>query len=334
VSAAPFLDIQGLAKDYPRQRGLFRRFRGSVPALSGVDLAIERGETLALVGESGSGKSTLARCVLRVLEPSAGRILLDGEDLTALRGRALRLRRRRFQAVFQDPAGSLDPRQRVRSILGEPLALHTPLTAAGRRERVGELLASVGLPPSYGERFPHQLSGGERQRVGIARALAPAPELLVADEPVSALDASLRSQVLDLLVDLRERYGLTLLLISHDLRAVERLADRVAVLYLGRVVERAARRDLLALPLHPYTRSLLAAAPSLSPRAGRRGRRPVLPVSAEPSPLAQPEGCPYHPRCPAARERCRRERPDLVPVRVGREVACFYPEEFPAAPGP
>ncbi len=333
MSPPPFLEILGLRKEYPRRRAWGGGGEGeTLAALAGVDLEVGRGESVALVGESGCGKTTLARCVLRVLEPTSGRILLGGLDLTALAGRRLRSERRRFQLVFQDPAGSLDPRQRVGSILAEPLTLHTPLSPAQRGERVAELLAGVGLPAGYAGRFPHQLSGGERQRVGIARAIGPSPELLVADEPVSALDATLRSQVLDLLVELRARHGLTLLLISHDLRAVERVADRVAVLYLGRIVEIAPRSELFQSPRHPYTRSLLAAAPSLVPRSGRRVGRAPVPAGEVPNPLAQPAGCPYHPRCASAQDRCRRELPELTPVREGRGVACFYPEERP--PGP
>jgi len=336
MSETAFLEVIGLRKEYPRHGGLLfgggRRPSGVV-ALAGVDLTVARGETLALVGESGCGKTTLARCILRVVEPTAGRIVLGGDDLTALTGSALRLRRRRFQSVFQDPSGSLDPRQRVRSILAEPIALYASLSRAELHSRVDRLLAGVGLSARHAERWPHQLSGGERQRVGIARALAPEPELLIADEPVSALDVSLRAQILNLLADLKAQRRLTVLLISHDLVAVERLADRVAVLYLGRVVEVAPRQDLFALPLHPYTRSLLAAAPSTTPRRGGRVR-PAAPVRGElPSPLAIPVGCPFHPRCPSARSRCREEIPALCPVTEGRQVACFYPGKGPPPPG-
>ncbi len=237
--------------------------------------------------------------------------------------------------VFQDPYGSLDPRQRVESIVAEPLGIHTTLDRAGRAERAAELLAAVGLAPALGARLPHQLSGGQRQRVGIARALAPEPDLLVADEPVSSLDVSVRGQILDLLSGLRERLGLSMLLISHDMAAVERLADRVAVLYLGRIVELAPARELLTRPLHPYTASLLSAVPVAAPRGQRR--RVVLP-GEPPSPLAPPPGCPFHPRCPSARPRCAAERPPLAAPggsggaaggEWGRVVACFYPGELP-----
>jgi oligopeptide transport system ATP-binding protein len=269
----PLLKIEGLRKEYPVRRGLLQRRRGTVRALDGVDLGVARGECLALVGESGSGKTTLGRCALRLVEPTAGRVTFGGEDLLTLPAGALRARRRRFQMVFQDPYGSLDPRQRVESIVAEPLALHTDLDRAGRRERARELLAMVDLAPELGQRFPHELSGGQRQRVGIARALAPEPELLVADEPVSSLDMAVRGQILALLAGLRERLGLALLLISHDLAAVERLADRTAVMYLGRIVETGPTRELLARPRHPYTVSLLSAVPVADPRRRRRSRQ-------------------------------------------------------------
>ncbi len=333
------LSVEGLRKEYPVRRGLLQRRRGSVHALEGVDLEVGRGECVALVGESGSGKTTLGRCALRLIEPTAGRVRFDGEDLLGLRGGALRRRRRRFQMVFQDPAGSLDPRQRVASIVEEPLAIHTGLDAAGRAARAAELLAAVGLGPELGSRFPHELSGGQRQRVGIARALAPEPDLLVADEPVSSLDVAVRGQVLDLLSRLRERLGLALLLIAHDLPAVERLADRVAVMYLGRIVELGPAAELLARPLHPYTASLLSAVPVVDP--GRRRRRIVLP-GEPPSPLTPPAGCPFHPRCPCARPRCASERPELagsaspagdLAGEWGRAVACFYPGELAGRAG-
>jgi len=325
----PLVEALQLSREFKVRRGLLQRLRGVVRAVDRVDLTIRRGECLALVGESGSGKTTLGRCLIRLLEPTSGRVVFAGEDLLALRPRPLRALRRRFQMVFQDPYGSLDSRQKVGSILDEPLALHTTLSSAGRAEKVKELLASVDLGAELAERWPHELSGGQRQRIGIARALAADPDLLIADEPVSALDVSLRGQVLDLLASLRARLGLALLFISHDLSAVERLADRVAVLYLGRIVEEASRDNLFHRPLHPYTVSLLSAVP------GRGRERLVLQGETlqgeTPSPLAPPAGCPFHPRCPIARARCAEETPPLaaVPLETGEgRVACFYPGEL------
>jgi oligopeptide/dipeptide ABC transporter ATP-binding protein len=324
----PLLEIRGLTKEYPVRRGLLRRQQGTVRALDGVDLTVGRGESLALVGESGSGKTTLGRCAIRLLAPTAGGVRFDGEDLLALPAGELRRRRRRFQMVFQDPYGSLDPRQRVGSIVAEPLAVHRlARRGAEREERTAELLASVGLPPALAGRYPHELSGGQRQRVGIARALAPGPDLLVADEPISALDVSVRAQVLNLLAGLQERLGLTLLLIAHDLAAVEQVADRVAVLYLGRRVELGPREQVFARPLHPYTASLLAAVPVPDP--ARRRQRTEL-RGEPPSLLAAPTrsaGCVFHPRCPIARPRCAVETPALAGTGEGHQAACFYPGE-------
>jgi oligopeptide/dipeptide ABC transporter ATP-binding protein len=320
------LELAGLSKEFPVRRGFFQQRLGTVRALDAVDLTVRRGECLALVGESGSGKTTLGRCALRLVEPTAGRVLFDGEDLLALRSGALRARRRRFQMIFQDPYGSLDPRQRVGSIVEEPLKIHTSLDRAARALRAGELLRDVGLAPELKVRYPHELSGGQRQRVGIARALAAGPDLLVADEPVSSLDVSVRGQILSLLAGLQARLGLTLLLISHDLAAVERLADRVAVMYLGRIVEIGGREEVLQKPRHPYTVSLLSAVPR--PEPGRRRSRIVLP-GEPPSPMAPPPGCPFHPRCPIARPRCAAERPGLFAVEEEEHwAACFYPGEL------
>jgi oligopeptide/dipeptide ABC transporter ATP-binding protein len=343
------LAASGLEKRYPLRRSPFGRQRGSVTVLAGVDLELRRGECLAVVGESGSGKTTLALCLMRLVEPSAGRVTFAGEDLLALSPGELRRRRRRFQMIYQDPYGSLDPRQRVGAAIAEPLLLHaresSPAGAGpasrrrAARRRAVELLATVGLPAAAAERFPHELSGGQRQRVGIARALAVEPDLLVADEPVSALDVSVRSQILNLLAELQQRMGLTLLLIAHDLAAVEQLADRVAVFYLGRIVELAPCAELFARPLHPYTASLLASVPVVEAAAGRRRFRPRAPLAGDPpNPAAPPPGCPFHPRCPVAQPRCSSERPELLPPGSGsfsgaaaaappggRLVACFFP---------
>jgi oligopeptide/dipeptide ABC transporter ATP-binding protein len=325
----------GLEKRYPLRRAgrlPWRRRRGWLTALAGVDLEVRRGESLAVVGESGSGKTTLALCLLRLIEPSAGRVLFAGEDLMALPPGELRRRRRHFQMVYQDPFGSLDPRQRIGAALVEALRLHAAhgsrQSAAAAGRRAADLLSTVGLPAAAAGRYPHELSGGQRQRVGIARALAVEPRLLVADEPVSALDVSVRSQILNLLAELQQRMGLTLLLVAHDLATVEQMADRVAVFYLGRIVELATAADLFARPLHPYTASLLAAVPRAWTVASAAGpRRPASPPLAgePPNPAAPPPGCPFHPRCPAARARCREERPELGAVAPERLVACFYP---------
>ncbi|HEV3072870.1 MAG TPA: oligopeptide/dipeptide ABC transporter ATP-binding protein [Thermoanaerobaculia bacterium] len=374
------LAAEGLEKRYPLRRSPFGRRPGSLAALAGVDLEVRRGECLAVVGESGSGKTTLARCLLRLIEPTAGQVRFAGEDLLALPAGELRRRRRRFQMIYQDPYDSLDPRQRIGAALAEPLLLHhlehvehgpgaaappvpavppasagAPGTAAapgGRRRRrraarrrALDLLATVGLPASTADSFPHELSGGQRQRVGIARALAVEPELLVADEPVSALDVSVRSQILNLLAELQQRMGLTVVLIAHDLAAVEQLADRVAVFYLGRIVELAPRAELFARPLHPYTVGLLASVPVAWPLGSAPGgeRRVRAPLAGEPpSPAAPPPGCPFHPRCPVARARCAVERPELLPAAAGpgvtpaagaagseRLVACFFPGSLP-----
>jgi ABC-type oligopeptide transport system ATPase subunit len=366
------LAAAGLEKRYRARRSPFGRRRAAVTALAGVDLEVRRGECLAVVGESGSGKTTLARCLLRLVEPTAGRVSFAGEDLLALPAGELRRRRRRFQMIYQDPYDSLDPRQRVGAALAEPLLLHgregtgdggrggdggagswrRRRLAAGRR--TVELLATVGLAESAVRRYPHQLSGGQRQRVGIARALAVEPELLIADEPVSALDVSVRSQILNLLAELQQRMGLTLVLIAHDLAAVEQLADRVAVLYLGRIVELAPRAELFARPLHHYTAGLLAAVPAVPAAWMQAGAAPAGPIAGEaappapaarrhfqarpplagepPNPAVPPSGCPFHPRCPAARARCIAERPELAPLPVPATPAIQGTPERPETP--
>jgi peptide/nickel transport system ATP-binding protein len=322
----PLLELRGLEKRFPRPGGLPGRRRW-LRAVDGVDLALARGECLAVVGESGSGKTTLGRCALRLLEPTAGSVRFAGEDLLALPAGELRRCRRRFQMVFQDPASSLSPRMRVGEILAEPLQAHRLGTRTERRRRVAELLELVGLPAAAAERYPHELSGGQRQRIGIGRALATEPELVVADEPVSALDVSVRAQVINLLARLQDRYALALLFIAHDLAVVEQIAHRVAVVYLGRVVELGPRAAVFATPQHPYTASLLSAVPDPDPH--RRRRRIVL-DGEPPSPLAPPPGCPFHPRCPIARPRCAAETPPLAEVAQGHLAACFYPGELAA----
>ncbi|KAA1054139.1 ABC transporter ATP-binding protein [Azospirillum argentinense] len=293
---------------------------GLVHAVDGVNLTLRRGETLGLVGESGCGKSTLARAVMRLTPPASGRILLDGTDVTRLKGRAAAPFTARVQMVFQDPAASLDPRYTVARAIAEPL-LPTVRDAAERARRVAALMDDVGLARALADRFPHQLSGGQRQRVAIARAIAPRPDFVVLDEPVSALDVSLQAQVLNLLVDLQERHGLAYLFIGHDIGVVRHMADRVAVMYLGRVVEIGDWSDVVDEPAHPYTRALMAAAPAGHPDAGRAATRAVL-AGELPSPFAPPPGCAFHTRCPLAVERCRREAPALRDAADGRRVAC------------
>jgi oligopeptide/dipeptide ABC transporter ATP-binding protein len=290
------------------------RFFGAVQAVRGVDFALASGATLGLVGESGSGKSTVARLALRLIEATAGSVLFDGRNLASLSREGLRRERRRMQMVFQDPYGSLNPRMTVRETLAEPLIVHNIGRAAERMNRVEALVREVGLPPNSLERYPHEFSGGQRQRVAIARALATEPELIVADEPVSALDVSIQAQILNLLVDLRERRRLTLLFISHDLRVVEFLCDEVAVMYLGEIVEKGPRRALFASPKHPYTQILFDSTPG-------RGRRSRL-KGEVPSASAIPSGCAFRTRCPFAFARCAEERPVLSAVGEGHVAAC------------
>jgi peptide/nickel transport system ATP-binding protein len=316
------LSIRGLRTEYPIFSGLLRRRVGSVRAVDGVDLDVRTGETVALVGESGSGKTTLARSALRLVEPVAGSVRFRGEDLLTLSERQLRRRRRAFQMVFQDPWSSLNPRLRVADALFEPMLVHRLAQRHERDARVARMLEEVGLSADLGSRYPHEFSGGQRQRIGIARALATDPELLVADEPVSALDVSVRAQVINLLARLQARRGLALLFIGHDLAVVEQIADRIAVLYLGRVVEEGGAAEVLARPLHPYTAALRSAVPRAEP--GRHGGRLILPGDP-PSPAAPPPGCPFHPRCPAARARCAAEPPVLSESGPGRRVACHFP---------
>lgn len=319
------IQVQGLHKNFAVRHGLMRRLTGKVRAVDGVDLVVREGECLAVVGESGSGKSTLGLCVLALVEASQGEVLFAGEPLAALPRPTLRRRRREFQMIFQDPVGSLNPRMTAAKILAEPVEIHQVVPPAERQRRVLELLAMVGLPASAGRSFPHELSGGQRQRLAIARALATEPRFVVADEPVSALDVSLRGQVINLLADLRERLGLTVLLIAHDLAVVEQIADRVAVMYAGKIVESGSTDQIYGSPLHPYTVSLLSAVPGENPGSGRR--RIVLSGEA-PDPAALPTGCRFHPRCPVAGDRCRAEAPDLVAVESGHEVSCHYPGEL------
>ena len=300
-----------------------------VRAVDGVSLELAAGETLALVGESGCGKSTLARAAVGLLTPTQGDVCFEGQRLEPLGARSRRPFCRKLQMVFQDPDASLDPRLTVAAAVSEALELHTALERSARTERVRELLTDVGLDPTLGARFPHELSGGQKQRVCIARALAPGPRLLVCDEAVSALDVSIQAQILNLLAELKERRGLSYLFITHDLRVVRHIADRVAVMYLGQLVETAAVADLFEAPAHPYTQALLASVPNLE--RARDARRPPL-AGEVPSPVSPPNGCRFHPRCPSAFERCRREAPSFYSLGT-REARCFLCEPKDDAAG-
>jgi oligopeptide/dipeptide ABC transporter ATP-binding protein len=321
------LEAIGLTKHYAVGGGFGGR-AGVVRAVDGVSFRLHRGETLALVGESGCGKSTTARLVLRLIEPTDGQVIFEDREITGLEGAALRRLRRRMQIVFQDPFASLNPRMSVGAILEEPLLVHGIGNRAARRARVAELLSLVGLAPYHAARYPHEFSGGQRQRIGIARALAVEPALVVCDEPVSALDVSIQAQVVNLLKDLQARLGLSYLFIAHDLAVVKHMADRVAVMYLGRIVETAPTEALFAAPGHPYTRTLLAAIPRPDPRH-RQAAGEGAGTGDLPSPLDPPPGCHFHTRCAFAVAHCREVAPELAPVAPGHMVACHRAAELP-----
>ncbi len=328
----PLLDVRDLAVRFPvsGSGGWFGGKPGEVRAVDGVSFSVARGETLGLVGESGCGKSTTGRAVLQLLRPVAGEVIFDGQPIHEFwqqRGgrwrwdRRLRDLRRRMQMIFQDPFASLNPRMTVEAIVAEPLRNFAVASGSQRRERVQHLLKTVGLDPQVIRRYPHEFSGGQRQRIGIARALALGPDLIVADEPISALDVSIQAQIINLLADLRNDLQLTLIFIAHDLAAVRHVSDRIAVMYLGRIVELAATHTIIEQPRHPYTQALISAVPLPDPAQERTRQRVVL-AGDVPSPVNPPSGCPFHTRCPLREDRCTREVPTLRPVAAGHEVAC------------
>jgi len=318
----PLLEVHDLVMHFPVGGGMFSKPAGVVRAVDGVSFNVRKGETLGLVGESGCGKTTTGRCILQLERPTGGRIVFEGIDMVTLDAAELRAVRRRVQVIFQDPYSSLNPRMTVGQILAEPIKVHGIVPDKGKRElRVRELLVQVGLLPQHAGRYPHQLSGGQRQRVGIARALATEPALIVCDEPVSALDVSIQAQIINLLEELQSRLGLTFLFIAHDLSVVRHISDRVAVMYLGKIVELTDRNALYEEPLHPYTQALLSAVPIPDPKIEAKRKRMVV-RGEVPSPLNPPSGCVFHPRCPIAVSRCSAEIPPLREIRPGHWAAC------------
>jgi peptide/nickel transport system ATP-binding protein len=318
---APLLEVQDLKKHFPIHRGVFSRVSGYVYAVDGVSFHIERGETLGLVGESGCGKSTVGRTLLKLLDPTAGRIKVRGEDITDLGPAQMLPYRRQMQMIYQDPYASLNPRMSAGDIVGEPLIIHGVAAVTERRERVAHLFERVGLRPELTNAFPHEFSGGQRQRIGIARALALGPELIVGDEPVSALDVSIQAQIINLLMDLQDEYQLSYLFVAHDLAVVEHISHRVAVMYLGRIVETTDKTTLFDMPLHPYTEALLSAVPI--PKSRAKGRKRLILQGDVPSPINPPPGCHFHTRCPYAIAECRVTAPLLIEVAPGHHVACL-----------
>jgi oligopeptide transport system ATP-binding protein len=330
-SGRNLVEVENLKVYFPIRAGIFKTVQGTVKAVDDITFEVRRGETLGLVGESGCGKSTTGRAMIRLREPTEGKVKFDGVDLTSLKSEPLRRLRRRMQIIFQDPYGSLDPRMTVGSIISEPLDTHKLAKGEQKRARVAELLQMVGLDPTYVNRYPHEFSGGQRQRIGVARALAVEPEFIVCDEPISALDVSIQAQVLNLLTDLRDRLGLTYLFIAHDLSVVKHISDRVAVMYLGKIVEIGPPDTIYAGPGHPYTRALLSAVPVPDPTAERRRRRVIL-TGDVPSPANPPSGCRFHTRCwlyekLGKPENCRTIDPPLREVGPDLKAACHYAED-------
>ncbi|MEU0403550.1 dipeptide ABC transporter ATP-binding protein [Streptomyces sp. NPDC006197] len=326
ASAEPILKVEGLVKHFPIRTGLLQRQTGAVKAVDGISFDVRAGETLGVVGESGCGKSTMGRLITRLLEPTGGRVEFEGHDITHMSSGAMRPLRRDVQMIFQDPYSSLNPRHTIGTIVSAPFKLQGVEPEGGVKEEVQRLLGLVGLNPEHYNRYPHEFSGGQRQRIGIARALALKPKLVVADEPVSALDVSIQAQVVNLLDDLQSELGLTYVIIAHDLSVIRHVSDRIAVMYLGKIVELADRKSLYETPMHPYTNALMSAVPVPDPR--RRGAKSerILLKGDVPSPIAPPAGCRFHTRCWKATELCKTQEPPLLELRPGQRVACHHPE--------
>ncbi|HEY9526975.1 MAG TPA: dipeptide ABC transporter ATP-binding protein [Anaerolineales bacterium] len=321
------LHVDDLKMHFPIYRGVFQRQVGAVRAVDGVSFDVKRGETLGLVGESGCGKSTTGRTILQLYKPTSGAVTFDGTNLVTLKGEQMRQMRRKMQMIFQDPYASLNPRMTVAQLVGEPLIVHSAATGAEITERVAHLLELVNLNPAFATRYPHEFSGGQRQRIGVARALALQPSFIICDEPISALDVSIQAQVVNLLEELQEQFHLTYLFIAHDLSMVKHISDRVAVMYLGVIVELATRDELYAKPLHPYTQALLSAVPIPDPVADAKRKRTILQGDV-PSPANPPSGCRFRTRCPIAEAVCAETRPEFREIRPGHFVACFFAERF------